>query len=103
MSRPRDAGGSVISWIEGCPMTKHSRYESARRAAEDARIREIEAAWIGSLPAETMQTFTHAVEAARRRPPSGPAPNMPPGTRPNPPRVEPRPAKEERSRRPGRG
>jgi len=43
---------------------------------------------------------TRAVDAARARPPEGPRPNMAPGTRPNPPRVPPRPTKEERNRRP---
>ena len=83
-------------------MTKHSKYENERRAAEDARMKEIEAAWIGSVPAETMKSFTRSVEAARQRPPAGPPPNMAPGTRPNPPRVEPRPTKEERPRRSSR-
>ena len=81
-------------------MAKHPKYESERRAAETARIGEIEAAWMGSLPKPVAEAFTDAVAAARARPPRGPAPNMPPGTRPNPPKHEPRPTKEERNRRP---
>jgi hypothetical protein len=81
-------------------LAKHSRFESERRAAETERMKEIEAAWMGGLPKATAEAFTVAVEAARARPPEPPPPNMPPGTRPNPPRVEPRPTKEERNRRP---
>lgn len=82
-------------------MTKHSKYEQEQRSAENTRMREIEAAWLGSLPAETLTSFRSAVQAARSRPPAEPTPNMAPGTRPNPPRVEPRPTKqEERTRRP---
>jgi hypothetical protein len=81
-------------------MTKHSKFENDRRKAENVRMREIEAAWIGSVPAETMRSFTSAVEAARARPPEEPRAPMAPGTRPNPPRREPRPTKEERTRRP---
>jgi hypothetical protein len=81
-------------------LTKRSRFESQRRLEETARVKEIEAAWMASLPKATAEAFTAAVEAARARPPQPPAPNMAPGTRPNPPRVEPRPTKEERNRRP---
>lgn len=83
-------------------MTKRSKFEQAKRAAETVRVREIEAAWIGSLPSDRAKAFVAAVEAARSRPPAGPPPNMPPGTRPNPPRPghEPRVPKEERPRRP---
>lgn len=83
-------------------MTKHSKFENERRAAETTRIKEIEAAWVGSLPAETAKSFTTAVEAARNRPPQERAPDMAPGTLPRPPRPghEPRPPKEERTRRP---
>jgi hypothetical protein len=85
-------------------MTKHSKFEKERRAAETVRTREIEAAWIGSLPADTAKAFGAAVQAARSRPPAGPPPNMPPGTAPRPPRPghEPRVPKEERTRRPSR-
>ncbi len=83
-------------------MTKRSKFEQAKRAAETVRVREIEAAWIGSLPSDRAKAFVAAVEAARSRPPAGLPPNMPPGTRPNPPRPghEPRVPKEERPRRP---
>jgi hypothetical protein len=81
-------------------MAKHSRFENERRAAETARVKEIEAAWFGSLPKPTAEAFTNAVAAVRARPPSAPPANMPPGTRPNPPKREPRPSKEERNRRP---
>ena len=81
-------------------MARHSKFESDRRAAETARLKEIEAAWMGSLPKATSEAFAAAVAAARARPPQGPPPNMPPGTRPNPPKHEPRPTKEERNRRP---
>jgi hypothetical protein len=81
-------------------MTKHSKFENDRRAAETVRMKEIEAAWFGSLSKPAAEAFTQAVAAARARPPQGPWPNMPPGTRPNPPKREPRPSKEELNRRP---
>ena len=81
-------------------MAKHSKYEKDRRAAETVRIKEVEAAWFGSLPKATADAFTLAVAAARARPPQGPWPNMPPGTRPNPPKHAPRISKEELNRRP---
>jgi hypothetical protein len=81
-------------------VAKHSKFEKERRAAETVRVKEIEAAWLGSLPKPAAQAFNDAVAAARARPPAGPPPNMPPGTRPNPPKREPRPTKEERNRRP---
>jgi hypothetical protein len=81
-------------------VTKHSKLEKERRAAESARVKEIEAAWMGSLSKPAAAAFEEAVAVARARPPQGPYPNMPPGTRPNPPKREPRPTKEERNRRP---
>ncbi len=81
-------------------MTKHSKFENERRAAETTRLKEIEAAWIGSLTKPAAEAFNAAVAAARSRPPQEPSPNMAPGTRPNPPKREPRPSKEERNRRP---
>ena len=86
-------------------MTKHSKWENERRAAETVRVKEIESAWLASLPADRSKAFVAAVEAARSRPPAEPRPNMPPGTQPRPPRPprpghEPRPTKEERTRRP---
>jgi hypothetical protein len=81
-------------------MTKHSKYEQDQRAAQTVRMKEIEAAWFGSLPKQEAAAFVDAVAAARARPPQGPFPNQPPGTLPNPPKREPRPTKEERTRRP---
>jgi hypothetical protein len=83
-------------------MTKHSKWENERRKAETVRVKEIESAWLASLPAERSKAFVAAVEAARNRPAPEPRPNMPPGTLPRPPRPghEPRPTKEERTRRP---
>jgi hypothetical protein len=81
-------------------VAKHSKFENAQRAAEAARVKEIEAAWLGSLSKPDAEKFSDAVAAARARPPQGPPANMPPGTRPNPPKREPRPTKEERTRRP---
>jgi hypothetical protein len=80
-------------------MAKHSQFENAKRAAETARMKEIEQAWMGSLPKAEAQAFADAVAAARARGPQPPPPNMPPGTKPNPPRHEPRPKKEDRTRR----
>jgi hypothetical protein len=83
-------------------MAKQSGFKADRRAAQATRMKEIEAAWRGSLSKADAQAFEDAVAAARSRPPQGPPVNMPPGTRPNPPRVPPRPTKEERNRRPPR-
>lgn len=80
-------------------MTKRSKFEKSQREAESTRVKEIEAAWLGSLSKADAATFSERVAAARARPPAGPPPNMAPGTRPNPPRREPRPEKEERPRR----
>jgi hypothetical protein len=81
-------------------MTKHSKFEQDQRAAQTVRMKEIEAAWFGSLPKPAAEAFVQAVTAARARPPQAPLPNMAPGTQPNPPKREPRPTKEERLRRP---
>jgi hypothetical protein len=83
-------------------VTKHSKFENAKRAAETARMNEIATAWIGSLPKDQAEAFARSVAEARNRPPAAPPPNMAPGTRPNPPRPgrEPRVPKEERNRRP---
>ena len=83
-------------------MTKRSKYEQEQRKLQTVRVKEIEAAWLGSLPADRAKAFVAAVEVARNRPPDGPPVNMPPGTRPNPPRPghEPKIPKEERNRRP---
>ena len=83
-------------------MTKRSKYEQEQRKLQTVRVKEIEAAWLGSLPADRAKAFVAAVEVARSRPPAEPNPNMAPGTRPNPPRPghEPKVPKEERNRRP---
>jgi hypothetical protein len=67
-------------------VTKHSRQERTRRQLETERVKEIEAAWLGSLPAADRKAFAES-----------------PGTRPNPPRPgrEPKPSKDE-ERRPRR-
>jgi hypothetical protein len=85
-------------------MTKHSRSERARRAAETTRLKEVEAAWMGSLSAETAKAFKVSVAAARARGPRERQPDMAPGTAPNPPRPgrEPRPSKDDERRRPRR-
>ncbi|MBA2719931.1 MAG: hypothetical protein H0U52_11935 [Chloroflexi bacterium] len=83
-------------------MTKRSKYEQEQRKLQTVRVKEIEAAWLGSLPADRAKAFVAAVEVARNRPPTPPRENMAPGTRPNPPRPghEPKVPKEERPRRP---
>jgi hypothetical protein len=89
--------------MEEDAMTKRSKRERAQRAAETERVKQIEAAWVGSLPADRIAAFTREVEAVRARGPLPPRPDMAPGTLPNPPRPgrEPKPPKEER--RPRRG
>jgi hypothetical protein len=81
-------------------MTKHSKSERERRAAESARIAEIERAWRGSIPAPVAKQFDLAVAAAIARGPAVPPPDMAPGTAPRPPRPghEPKPKKEETTR-----
>src|SRR3954452_20752867 len=100
---PHPSRPSPDSTGESQNMTKHSPYERARRAAENERMKQVEAAWYGSPSPETTKAFTREVEAAHARGPMAPPPNQPAGTRPNPPRPgrEPKPPKEER--RPSRG
>jgi hypothetical protein len=76
-------------------MTKHSRAERARRAAQNEDVARIEAAWIASVPPVEARQFEKAVAEARARGPLPPPPDMAPGTAPNPPRPghEPKPAK----------
>ena len=85
-------------------MTKHSRSERERRAAETAHVKEIESAWMRSIPADQAAAFSRAVEAARARGPEARKPDMAPGTAPRPPRPghEPREPKD-RDARPKRG
>lgn len=83
-------------------MTKHSKREREQRARETGRVKEIEAAWTASVPTDVARAFAASVEAARARGPLPPAPNMAPGTLPNPPRREPKPTKEQERPRRGR-
>ena len=71
-------------------MTKHARAERDRREAENVRIKEIEAAWMGSLTPAVAKAFTDAVARVRARPPQEPpapdgarhpAASAPPGPR----------------------
>jgi hypothetical protein len=80
-------------------VTKRSKFEAAQREAENTRLKEIEAAWMGSLSKADAEAFARAVAAAHARPPQGPPATQPPGTQPNPPKREPRPKKEERPQR----
>lgn len=84
-------------------MTKHSKRERERRAQENERVVQIEAAWRASVPSATAAAFARSVEAARERGPAPRQPDMAPGTAPRPPRPghEPRPPKE--PARPRRG
>lgn len=81
-------------------MTKHSRHERERRAAQNVRIQEIGDAWERSMPPAQAKAFAAQVEAARARGPEPRPPDMAPGTAPRPPRPghEPRPPKEEKHR-----
>ncbi len=82
-------------------MTKHSKSERERRAAESVRMVEIQRAWEASIPAPVAAEFALAVAAARARGPLPRQPDMAPGTAPRPPRPgrEPKPSKEETSPR----
>lgn len=84
-------------------MTKRSAERKTRKAAEQARMVEVERAWRGSIPADVAAAFDAQVRAAKERGPQPPRPDMAPGTRPNPPRPghEPKAPKiDERGRRP---
>ena len=76
-------------------MTKRSRYEQAQRAAEQERIRDIEAGWAYRLAPSALATFASEVAAAQTRERVR-QPDMAPGTKPNPPRPgrEPRTSKD---------
>jgi hypothetical protein len=82
-------------------MTKHSKSEREKRAAQTARIQEIERAWQGSIPAPLAAEFASQVRAARERGPAVRQPDMAPGTAPRPPRPgrEPKPKKDETTSR----
>ena len=81
-------------------MTKHSAYEQRQRAAEHELMLATEASWRARLSTDEQATFRREVELALAYRPE-PRPDMAPGTRPNPPRPgrEPRPAKDQASRR----
>ncbi|MEO6349260.1 MAG: hypothetical protein ABIP53_01280 [Candidatus Limnocylindrales bacterium] len=57
----------------------------------------IEAAWVASVPSATAKEFAARVAEVRARGPLPPAPDMAPGTAPNPPRPghEPKPPKDQ--------
>ena len=82
-------------------MARHSKHERERRTAETERVKQIEAAWLGSLPSAAAKAFAESVAAARARAPQEKRPDMAPGTLPRPPRPgrEPKPPKDERPRR----
>jgi hypothetical protein len=91
----------TYSGSKGLDVARHSKHERERRQAETERVKQIEAAWMGSLPTAVAKSFTDAVTAARARAPQERAPDMAPGTLPRPPRPgrEPKPPKTERPRR----
>jgi hypothetical protein len=83
-------------------MTKRSGFERARRAADNVRVAEVEAARRASVPKDVAAAFEAQVQAARARGPIPPPPDMAPGTPPRPPRPgrEPKPTPtDDRSRR----
>ncbi len=82
-------------------MTKQSAFERAQRAAETERMREVERAWMASLPKATIEAFNAEVATVLARGPLQPQPDMAPGTAPNPPRPgrEPKPEKDPRRSR----
>jgi hypothetical protein len=83
-------------------LTKHSRSERERRAAQNEDVARIEAAWVASVPADKAKEFRESVALARARGPIEPPPDRAPGTAPRPPRPghEPKPPKDQnRSKR----
>lgn len=82
-------------------MTKHSKHERERRAAETERVQEIERAWQDRIPAPVAAAFAASVRAARERGPWIRPPDMAPGTAPRPPRPgrEPKPKKDDATAR----
>ncbi len=81
-------------------MVKHAKHERERRTAEGARVKEIEAAWLGSLTPAVLKGFNEDVARVRALEPREPQPDMAPGTLPRPPRPgrEPKPTKDERKK-----
>ena len=47
-------------------MARHSKHERERRKAETERVREIEAAWMGSLPTAQAKAFAESVASGAR-------------------------------------
>lgn len=82
-------------------MTKHSKAERDRRAAESARMVEVQRAWEASIPAPVAAEFAREVAAVHARGPIPRQPDMAPGTLPRPPRPgrEPKPVKDETTSR----
>jgi hypothetical protein len=82
-------------------MTKHSKLERERRAAESARMVEVQRAWEASIPAPVAAEFAREVAAVHARGPIPRQPDMAPGTLPRPPRPgrEPKPSKDETTSR----
>ena len=62
-------------------MARHSKHERERRSAETERVKQIEAAWLGSLPSAAAKAFAKSVAAARARAPQEKRPDMAPGHR----------------------
>jgi hypothetical protein len=77
-------------------MAKHSKAQRARRKEQNEAVARIESAWQQSVPTDRAREFAAAVAVARARGPVQPAPDMAPGTAPNPPRPgrEPKPKKD---------
>ena len=77
-------------------MAKHSKARARTACPETERVKEIEDAWMKSLPAATAEAFARSVKAARERPPRERPADMAKGTLPRPPRPghEPRPPKD---------
>jgi hypothetical protein len=48
-------------------LARHSKFERERRQAETERVKQIEAAWMGSLPAAAAKAFAESVAVARAR------------------------------------
>jgi hypothetical protein len=82
-------------------VTKHSKAERERRAAEQEDVVRIQAAWAASVPKAKAEEFAKGVAAAQARGPLPPPPDMAPGTPPRPPRPghEPKPPKDQNKSR----
>lgn len=85
-------------------MTKRSKFERARRSADNERVAEVERAWRASTPSDVAADFDARIRAAKERGPLPPPPDMAPGTPPRPPRPgrEPKPPKTDDRPRRGR-